>query len=263
MEYDPPLLQHKRFFQWFKSIGVKSFDIHVREPLSEKIGYYDKNWRWITHNEDVSYFSFFIKLQKWIRYHNFYGADIFFRPHRSSINPVIFLDDVSKDNALKIARKYSSCVVETSHNNTQVWLATNASLDREARKSAQSYIRDVGYTDPGSISGDHLGRLCGVLSQKHKCWVNLLATTTNGLYTPIFPKLLSRPLGGSCVIPKGSRGSDASPSGKEFSWVLRMLRSGINHTLVTSRLLYVAISRSKRSPDSYSKRTVKKAMSFL
>jgi hypothetical protein len=64
---------------------------------------------------------------------NAHGSDIYFRPHGNTNHAVVFLDDVSVDNALKVAKKYTACVVETSPRNTQIWLGINKPCNKLAR----------------------------------------------------------------------------------------------------------------------------------
>ncbi len=281
-----PFEQQKSFFDWFNIIGVETFDIHVRKPKTSCEDYKTGDWFWLTNNENITAEYIKKKLLSWIRYENTKGSDIYFRPHKEGIHPVIFLDDIPIDKALKVAKKYTACVIETSSGNTQVWLATNKPLDKNFRKAAQSILKDLGYSDPGSISGDHLGRLCGVQSRKHNTWVNLLKTSKIKPWTPNFAKSNSLPpapkhqpmfiktvnfvssntvnitIGGACGSKKLDSITiyDTSDSAREWGWVLGMLENGLDPAMVTKKLVQAATQRGKRNPERYAKYTVKKAL---
>jgi len=270
--------QIKAFLSWFCQHGVIFFDIHIRKPKGVNEDYNTGNWVWITHNENVSAEYIQTKLLPWIKYENANGSDIYFRPHKDAAQPVIFLDDVPVGSALKVAKKYTACVVETSTNNTQVWLATDKRLNKDRRKIAQRFLKDKGYTDPGSISGDHLGRLCGVKSLKHKTWVNLLKASIVKPYCPVinfsspiadcsenfYGKNIGAPTkfidinGGLCASKL--TGCDKSASGQEWGWVLGMLRNNMDPNSVEELLTNAASGRDKKNAANYACHTVKKAI---
>jgi hypothetical protein len=283
-----PIDQIQKFLIWFHHYGVEGFDIHVRKPKTSNEDYKTGNWIWLTKNENIVYKDIQKTLVSWLRCENAHGSDIYFRPHRNGIHPVIFLDDVSIDNALKVAMKYSACVVETSYNNTQIWLATDKPLDKSKRKKAQTLLMKKGYSDPGSISGDHLGRLCGVKSQKHDTWVNLIKTSTVKPYSiPMEDKsLFSSPLnvhdhnskheikkleqtvnynmGVLCASKSCSyEGSDNSKSAKEWGWIMGMLRNGTCKNVVKQKLKNSAERRGKKNSERYATYTVEKAISII
>jgi hypothetical protein len=183
------------------------------------------------------------------------GGDVFIRPHGEASHGVIFLDDVPVSKAMTIAKKYSACVVCTSPGNTQIWLATDQKLDKQERKAVQQFFRGIGYTDPGSISGDHLGRICGVQSQKRDCWVNLLQTSLIKKYSPEVLATISCPEGQACALNNG-----ASRSEVDFGWVLGLIRTGKSPIEVTQKLCDHARNRKKRNPQQYAERTVAKAL---
>jgi len=282
-----PMDQIQTFLKWFTHQGVNAFDIHVRKPKSLNENYKTGEWVWLNYNENVSADYIKNKLIMWIKYENARGSDIYFRPYRNDKHAVIFLDDVPCDKALKVAKKYTACVVETSCNNTQVWLAIDKPLDKNDRKLAQRFLRDKGYTDSGSISGDHLGRLCGVKSQKHVSWVNLVKTSIVKPYSPIiennetdiFPptesitsvynavkmnkQKIENKIGGLCALKVLSFRNDTSASGKEFGWILGMLRAGIDNATVKEKLLHTSVVRNKLNADKYVEYTLKKASNIL
>jgi hypothetical protein len=282
-----PMDQIQTFLKWFSHQGVNAFDIYVRKPKSSKEDYKTGKWIWLNYNENVSADYIQNKLMMWIKYENAKGSDIYFRPYRDGKHAVIFLDDVPCDKALNVAKKYTACVVETSCNNTQIWLAIDKPLDKNDRKLAQRFLKNKGYTDSGSISGDHLGRLCGVKSQKHASWVNLIKTSIVKPYFPVFEndeshlfppteniisvyntekmnkQKIEDKIGGQCALKIIPAGNDTSASGKEYGWVLGMLRNGIDHVRIKEKLLHVATKRKKGNADKYVEYTLQKAINIL
>jgi len=282
-----PMDQIQKFLKWFSHQGVNAFDIHIRKPMNPNEDYKTGKWIWLNQNENVSAEYIQNRLLPWIKYENSKGSDIYFRPYKDGIHAVIFLDDVPIDKALKVAKKYTSCVVETSCNNTQIWLAIDNPLDKNDRKLAQKFLKNKGFTDSGSISGDHLGRLCGVKSQKHSSWVNLIKTSIIKPYSPtiendeihLFPptesitsvnntermnkQRIENKIGGQCALKVLSPGNDTSASGKEFGWVLGMLRNGIDHVRVKEKFLYEANKRKKVNAEKYVEYTLQKAIYII
>jgi len=262
-----PIQQQERFFHWFAKMGIYRFDLQLRVPSPDPESTTD-SWQWLRPSLDISVGEVFLKYSKWIRFMNSKGADVYIRPHGEADHRTVFLDDLSLEKALQVSEKYAACVVCTSENNTQVWLATDKKLSKVERKSVQSWMRNVGYTDPGSVSGDHLGRLCGVRSQKRKCWVNLTTTTFGERYSPKIEQPLSSPMGEACVSPFPFRegvvsGKRQSPSEHEFGWALGALKHGIPMINVINRLTALAKNRGKRQPELYANRTVMGAYRVL
>jgi len=262
-----PQQQQEAFFQWFAKMGIHSFDIQVREPMT-KSSVSPTAWRWLRPTLGISAGDYFLKYSKWTKFMNSKGGDIYIRPHGESKHGVIFLDDLSLDKAIQVSKKYAACVVCTSKKNTQVWLATEKELSKVERKAAQSWMRSVGYTDPGSVSGDHLGRLCGVRSQKRDCWVNLTTTTYGKRYAPKLESPFPSPLGKARASHSSSeetRGlsQPPSPSENEFGWVMGALKHGVPIINVINQLTDRAKRRGKRLPDHYAKRTVMHAHRIL
>ena len=250
---EKPLIQCQRLFKWFAHIDVQAFDLQVRRyPNKQRI-----HESWITCHKDISG-KRILDLWKWIRYENSHDADVYFRPHGPEDHPVIFLDDLTIEAACRVANAYSSAVVQTSDNNTQVWVKTSTPLSLNQRKQIQSRLRDLGYTDHGSVSGDHLGRLTGLFSQKRKTWVNVIAFSTPRAYDPLLysPSPLHR-AGGVCVL-KGHAG-DKSASEKDFGWAIGMFKSGMSYEKVYSNIAKSAKIRGKRNPEKYASLTARKS----
>jgi len=262
-----PAQQQEQFFQWFAKMDVHRFDIQLRERTSHDQKSSD-SWRWLRPSLNISIGSYFLRYASWARFMNSRGGDVYIRPHGESEHGVVFLDDLPFDKALQVSEKYACCVVSTSENNTQVWLATDRKLSKGERKRVQSWMTSVGYTDPGSVSGDHLGRLCGLRSQKRNCWVNLVVTTFGERYSPKIEPHLSSPLGEACVSPSPLQSikmpqNSQSPSEREFGWAVGALKHGVSFNNVINRLSAVAKERGKRQPDDYAKRTAMGAYRVL
>ena len=260
-----PIDQVRTFLLWFFRQGVNCFDIHVRSPQTPGEDYKSEKWIWLTQHEAVSADQVMSRLMGWLKYKNAKGSDIFFRPHKNGCHQVIFLDDISSSTAQTICKKYGSCVVETHPGNTQIWLKVDKKLCIGQRKQAQVQIKDLGLTDPGSISGDHLGRLCGLQSQKRKCWVNLVGTSERRPWSPNLETSPSLPpSGGFCASKNNNTGLyDTSDSGREWGWVLGMLRAGLSPDKVTDKLIASAQKREKANAVKYANHTVQKAFKLI
>ena len=262
-----PAQQQEQFFQWFAKMKVHRFDLQLREPAPSSRGG-PESWRWLRPSLNISIGAYFLKYASWVRFMNSRGGDVYIRPHGESEHGVVFLDDLALDKALQVSKKYASCVVCTSENNTQVWLATARKLSKVERKGVQSWMRSVGYTDPGSVSGDHLGRLCGLRSQKRNGWVNLIATTFEERYSPKVEPHLSSPLGEASVSRSPLQDfkeleKPSSPSEREFGWAVGALEHGISLNHVINQLTTRAKDRGKRQPDVYARRTAMGAYRVL
>jgi hypothetical protein len=260
MTYRSPSLQSERMLEWFFAQGVSAVDIHLRCPKRPDAVYSNADhWFWLTRHQNLS-FDRACHLMKWCRHQNTNGADIYIRPYRHDKQPMLFLDDLNVHKAWKVARKYRAFVVQTSNDNTQVWMALTKALSEQERMSVQQYIASLGYTDPGSVSGEHFGRLCGLRSQKRNCWVTLLGESMTGRYAPPDRQPLSPPVGGACAK---SREPGRSQSEKDFSWVLGELRRGTPVDSIIISLEMSARERGKPCPVKYAERTVRKAMTIL
>ncbi len=260
-----PIDQIRVFLAWFCRQGVDTFDIHVRMPRTPGQDYKNGDWIWLTNHEDVTCGHIISRLIGWLRQKNAKGSDVFFRPHKNGCHNVIFLDDIPTNRAKAVLRKYGGCVIETHPGNTQVWLKVDRKLTAPQRKQAQIILKDLGFTDPGSVSGDHLGRICGFMSQKRKCWVNLLDTSDTKPWTPDIRASASLPPRGACALKKDCPNPfrDTSDSGREWGWVMGMLRAGMSARIVTERLIMTAKRRGKNNAVKYARYTVQKAVGKL
>jgi hypothetical protein len=255
--HERPRNQCELLMQWFKNIGVDFFDLNVRRyPTTEA----EAKEKWITCHERVTVdrvFSFW----SWMRRENARGADIYFRPHGTMPQPVLFLDDLNLQTSLRVAKAYSSAVIQTSKGNTQVWVQTNRPLSLEERKDAQAHLVTRGFGDKGSTSGDHLGRICGFFSQKRQSWVNLKYFSTPRAYDPPQLEEITSPHqgGGACVSSSSTGGS---PSEDEFGWAVGMLKAGKSPADIQILLENRARRRGKRNPEKYASLTVTKAIAM-
>lgn len=259
MTLDMPKAQCLAMLDWFLLIGVNTVDIHLRVPKKRGARYDSPHWYWITDHNGIPLEVLRKKYLPWVRFMNSAGADIYIRPQRDSSHSLIFLDDIPLSKARRISQKYGSCVIETSPSNTQVWVSTTTSLTKNERKQAQYHLGLLGYTDPASVSGDHLGRVCGMKSQKHGCWVNYICGTDGDRYHP-HPVQKSEslpPRGGVCL--ELLKNKLTSQSEKEFGWVLHQLRNGIPKKTISNDLENRAAIRGKRNPAPYVQRTIANA----
>ena len=260
-----PIDQIRAFLAWFDRLGVEAFDIHVRMPRTSDQDYKTGEWIWLPNHENVARGHIISRLFGWLRHKNANGSDIFFRPHRHGRHNVIFLDDIPTKRARAVLGKYGGCAIETHPGNTQVWLKVDRKLATPERKRAQIILRDLGFTDPGSVSGDHLGRICGFVSQKRKCWVNLVEISDMKPWSPALEASPRLPPRGSCASKNNRPNAfrDNSASGREWGWVMGMLRSGMSPDVVLERLVDAANGRGKNNAAAYARRTVRKAVGKL
>ena len=200
----------------------------------------------------------------WLRAENAAGNDIYFRPFRHQAWPVVFLDDLAPPIAARIAAKYRAAVIQTSPGSCHLWLGTVIALAEPQRARVQRDLvtRLAGAADPGSVSGDHWGRLPGFRNHKphRNCWVNLRALSTARPYLPLLSA--SAPSHAMCTPSRpGSRYRDGPDlSRMEWGWVLRCLEKGLSPQWVLQQLIERA--RQRRGDNDairYARYTVQKA----
>ncbi len=198
----------------------------------------------------------------WLCAENARGADVYFRPFRHGAWPVVFLDDLPIPMAIKIAGKYRAAVVETSSGSCHLWLATALPLGEAQRTDVQRDLvtRLRGAADPGSISGDHWGRLPGFRNHKPNrgCWVNLHTCTHARPYLPTLP-IGPHP---TTMTRSGLHREETEPdmSRLEWGWVLGCLQNGLPATWVLENLIKRAQHRrGEADAIRYARYTVGKA----
>jgi hypothetical protein len=246
--------------KWFFDQDVTAVDIHLRCPKVKGARYHcEEEWLWLTTHQNLK-IEAAIKIVKWCRYKNSQGSDIFIRPHRHDKQPMIFLDDLPIAKAMMVAKKYCAQIIETSTNNTQVWIALSKPLSESDRKVLQQHISKLGFSDKGSVSGEHFGRLCGYKSQKRRFWVRRIDTSTSKKYNPPELTACALPQGGACAR---NNSHQKSQSEIDFSWVLSHARKGAPSEMLISTLTESAMKRGKSAPRKYAERTVRRAIDLL
>jgi hypothetical protein len=201
------------------------------------------------------------------RAHNAKQADIYVRPARGYPWPMVFLDDVAVPMARRIAKKYATLAVHTStHGGCHLWLPLTCALDEQQRCHVQRWLIPRIGADPGSVSGEHLGRLAGMKNWKRGGqWVNILHWTNahRSAWDPT-PALRSasqdkRP-GIAPSAPSRSCSGDHSESAREWGWVCGALEAGLSPTAVYQRLLNHASPRRGPDAERYARYTVARAI---
>lgn len=194
----------------------------------------------------------------WSRAENAHGADIYVRPAREHSWALVFLDDVAQDLAVEVAESNGGLAIRTSpEGGCHLWLPTSAPLDEAGRCRRQRWLAEQLGADPGSVSGEHLGRLAGFKNWKRGgCWVNVLTPAVVGPKSVRKTGGLERPN----AIPINR---DLSPSGQEWGWTCRMLEAGWSPRKVYDALVAKASARRGSDAERYARRTVEKATEKL
>ena len=206
------------------------------------------------------------KALPFLRAENVRGSDVYFRPAQQESWTLIFLDDLTNQQARGIARKYQSWIIETSPGLHHAWIRTNRPLSRPERYAEQSRIVSLGTGDPGSVSGEHFGRFPGFRNWKRGgVWVNLISQPDTGLprlktFTSSLPRGGRRGSSGRSSSYVG--GNDPSESGREWGWVCGSVEHGRDPDEIRQKLEIRARNRGKNDPEGYARRTVMKALSF-
>jgi hypothetical protein len=206
----------------------------------------------------------------WARAHNVRRGDIYIRPARGYSWPMVFLDDVIPEKARLIARKYATVIVHTSPSGgCHLWLWVTTTLDEHQRYQAQRWLVPRAGADPGSVSGEHLGRLAGMKNWKrHGVWVNVL-DCGNPQAPPWDPTPAlqamppdDRPLTSISRVRRSS-GVDYSESAREWGWVCGALEAGTSPDTVYQQLVERASLRRGRDAERYASHTIKRAIHHL
>lgn len=210
------------------------------------------------------------------------GRDVYFRPARGVVASVIMLDDLDFAAALRLANGHAHMLIETSPNNCQLWLKTSRALGETERKAVQQALIAQHRGDPGSVSGEHFGRIPGFKNKKPQYalpWVNLIQFSTDD--PPLKVKdFLSTPRGECVVQPAAgvssirsqrdahparststsSGGGDSQESHKEFKFAAESLRHKVDRDKIISNIAERALARGKRrtadAATQYATRTV-------
>lgn len=262
----PPLnLAIESLLVWFSQIGVSHFDLAVgRRDADQAPGQFLAPR--FTRAQELSVSQAMDRLP-WLRAENAAGGDIYFRPFRYSCWPVVFLDDLPPSMAIKISEKYRAAVIETSPGRCHLWLGTASPLDEAQRGHVQRDLvtRLQGAADPGSVSGDHWGRLPGFRNYKpgRNCWVNLCVRTHARPYLPSHSMPARTPalVSSSHRKRKGKRKEkDLNMSDLEWGWVQGCLECGLPPSWVLETLMTrVRHRRGEVDASRYAHYTVTKA----
>jgi len=201
------------------------------------------------------------------RAHNVQQADIYVRPARGSPWPMVFLDDVAVSMAQRVAKHYATLVVHTStQGGCHLWLRLTRALDEQQRRHVQRWLIPRLGADPGSVSGEHLGRLAGMKNWKRDgVWVNVLQRPSPHarVWNPT-PALQSttddkRPIIAPCATPR-SCSADRSESAREWGWVCGALEAGLSPGMIYQRLLDHASPRRGPDAERYARYTIARAL---
>jgi hypothetical protein len=203
---------------------------------------------------------------KWARAQNAQQGEIYLRPARGYSWPLLFLDDVPAEGALRVCRKYGALVVRTSlEGGCHIWLSSTRPLAEIERYQAQKWLAGRLGADPGSISGEHLGRLAGFKNWKRQgSWVNVLGQSEAPSWNPEVALPDEHPAANApdhsvAQSLPGFSGRDSSPSGLEWGWVCGLLEAGCSYDQVHERLVEQARKRRQSDVDRYARRTIDRA----
>lgn len=249
---------------WWRDVGVDRVDLAVRRPrLLPGVAAHVWLWHRTVPLGDLP------PLLPWTRAENAREADVYARPARGSRWSVVFLDDLAQAHALELTTRHPGLCVHTSpEGGCQLWLCCDQPLDEQGRYRLQKHLAGLLGADPGSVSGEHLGRLAGYRNWKRRGpWVNVLAATLDGPRLPVLqdsdPAGQPQPLRPALPRLHASAGPDISESGREWGWVMSALEAGLEPDVIYHQLLVRA--RVRRGSDStrYARRTVERALQRL
>ena len=246
--------------QWWSQAGITQADLAIRRSNDVMI------WH---HQIPLSNLPL-----SWARAENARQADIYIRPARGISWPLLFLDDVALEMAQRIANKYAALLIHTSPaGGYHVWLRLTRNLCENQRYCAQQWLIPRIGADPGSVSGEHLGRLAGTKNWKRNgTWVNTYKTnyTDKPLWDPlpVIQRNDSKPSNSFegqhkrqlKPISSNTGGYDSSESGKEWGWVCGALARGLSHDLILNKLIQRSSGRRGRDVERYAHYTLQRAI---
>lgn len=245
---------------WFRRHGISLLDLAVRRRDATFICQHSLS----LDDDRVD------QCLPWVRYENARRrADVYVRPARGRAWPVVFFDDVPPPRAHDLARTHAILALHTSpHGGCHIWLAVSQPLTESERADTQRRLHNSIGADPGSISGEHWGRLAGMRNHKRAgCWVNVLLSSHHGAFDPALA-----PTGNAnrLVTPKTSVTISSSTARQqrdesvaEFAWCCHRLRDGWSIDRIERHLRRRAARRGKHAPDDYARRTVAAALHRL
>ena len=247
--------QTQRMLSWWETTGVDQVDLAVRRQCGAMIWHRDRSLDALP--------------LAWARAENVRCGEVYVRPARGHSWPVVFMDDVAVATARRVARKYDAAVIETSPaGGCHVWLSCTRGLDEGARRRAQRWLAGLIGADPGSTSGEHLGRLAGFKNWKRSgCWVNVLEASRPGRrWSPQEEpdrrhRLADEPSATADVV--AATGRDTSESGREWGWICGLIEAGYDPREVYERLVERARPRRDNDAERYARRTLARALDRL
>lgn len=234
--------------EWWAATGVDRVDLAVRRAAGAML------WQ---RNCVIAALPL-----AWARAENAQHADIYARPARGRSWPLILVDDVAGARADAVAREVDVLLVETSpQGGCQVWLRCDRALAEDERMRIQrTWLVRLG-GDPGSVSGEHLGRLAGFKNWKRGgCWVNIRPAARGRPWLvvddpntpPRPPAPPTRPQGRDSL-------RDTTPSGHDWAWVCTRLERGLPPDAIYAQLVDRARPRRGADAERYAQRTLEHA----
>jgi hypothetical protein len=239
--------------QWWAGAGIDRADLAVRRPSGAMLWHRDRPLDALP--------------LAWARAENVQQADIYIRPARGPAWPLIFVDDVSVDHAQAVACAVDALIVETSPaGGCHVWIRCDRALAEDERRQAQRGWVARLHADPGSVSGEHLGRLAGFKNWKRGgCWVNVRAAShADRPWSVVNDPTVTRRARPSPTRPRDRDGlRDTTPSGQDWAWVCTRLEQHHDPNTIYRRL--VDRARPRRGPDAerYAQRTLDRARQHI
>jgi hypothetical protein len=241
--------------RWWNIVGVSRADLAIRRPCKTMI------W-----HRDLSFDALPIG---WARAENARQGDVYIRPARGYSWPLVFLDDLPAPIAIRVAHKYDALVVETSRvGGCPLWMVCSQPLAEKERYRSQKWLAAQIEADPGSVSGEHLGRLAGFKNWKRGGpWVNVLDASLRGRHWHANPQARLQitdtklpATSAPASFCSQSAGTDSSDSGNEWGWVCGVLEAGFDEIRVLQMLVDRAGHRRGKDVQRYARRTVKHAI---
>lgn len=219
------------------------------------------------------------KLRAWLWHENASRAgQVYCRPVPGEQHPWLFLDDVARPLAERVASKYSALLIETTPGNCQIRLLAARRLSERERAEIQRELATRAGADLGSTAGSKWGRLPGYKNRKpgRDCWTNLVADTTSiGRSFPAdHPFTAANPSPAAPAANEGGRGlsrraPEAGGGGfrEEFSFACHRLSDGFDPGEVIRLVAEHALARGKRRTWDqalrYGEATARKALMYL
>lgn len=234
---------------WWAATGVDRVDLAVRRSTGVMLWHRDR----AIHAVPLA----------WARTENAQHADIYSRPARGHAWPLVFVDDVAVDRAHAVARDVDALLVETSPvGGCHVWLRCDRPLMEDERMRVQrGWIAKLD-ADPGSVSGEHLGRLAGFKNWKRGgCWVNVRAAARGRPWLVVDDLTITPRPQAAPTRPGGTDGlRDTTPSGQDWAWVCTLLEHGHPPDTIYARLVDRARPRRGLDAERYARHTLEHAL---